>query len=105
MNILIKMEPSETETDPDIVLSLSNSVYKSYQETIENLSTGDQINFNAKIIALGDEFNINHLHALVIHKTGVFKALPDIIIRESGLPTSIPEGADTPPVNNLSLGD
>ena len=100
MNILIRMEPSETETDPDIVLSLSNSAYNSFKDIIDSLAPGDQIGFSGKIMALGDEFNMNHLHALTIQKTGGFKALPEIEIRESGLPTSIPSHADAPPVNN-----
>lgn len=97
LNILVKMEPSETETDPDIVLSFSNSVANSYKELIDSLKTGDEVHFNAKFMALGDELRVNHLHALSLQKTGKNKQLPDIIIDESGLPDTIPEHADTPP--------
>lgn len=92
------MEPSETVKEADIVLSLTNSVYNSFKETIDSLKTGDKINFSAKFISIGDEFQINHLHAHAIVKTGGYKALPDIEINEAGMPKSIPHDADVLPV-------
>jgi hypothetical protein len=97
MNIFIKMEPSETVKEADIVLSLTNSVYNSFKETIDSLRTGDKISFSAKFINIGDEFQINHLHAHAIVKTGGFKSLPEIVINETGMPKSIPHDADVLP--------
>lgn len=96
-NVLVKMEPSETELQPDIVLSLTGTVYQNYKDTIDSLVPGDQIYFDAKFINLGDEFNVNHLHAISIRKTGVNKSLPDVVVIESALPESIPDDADEPP--------
>jgi hypothetical protein len=93
MNLFIKMEPSETVKEADIVLSLTNSVYNDFKETIDSLKTGDHISFSAKFISLGDEFQVNHLHAHSIVKTGRFKSLPDIVITETGMPKSIPHDA------------
>lgn len=100
LNILVKMEPSETEIEPDLVLSLSGSGYSNLKDLIDSLRSGDQITFNAKFISLGDEFNVNHLHALSITKTGTYKALPEIMIIEDALPKTIPADADAPPPGN-----
>ena len=37
-------------------------------------------------MALGNEFKMHHLHALEITKTGKFKDLSEIVVRESALP-------------------
>jgi hypothetical protein len=35
---------------------------------------------------LGNEFKMHHFHAIDIEKTGQFKELSEIIVRESALP-------------------
>ena len=72
-------------------------MYQNYKDTIDSLVSGDQIYFDAKFINLGDEFNVNHLHAVSIRKTGVNKSIPDVVVIESALPDSIPEDADDVP--------
>jgi hypothetical protein len=42
--------------------------------------------YKAKIMNLGNEFKMHHLHALDIELTGRHKELNEIIIRESSLP-------------------
>lgn len=91
LNVLIKMEPSETEFEPDIVISFSGSVHEQFKETIDSLQNGDLVNFSASFVSIGDEFNTNHLHAKSIFKTGEKKSLPEIIIIDSKLPTSLPD--------------
>ena len=53
---------------------------------INSLRKGDEIVFKAKVMSLGNEFKMHHLHALDIRKTGEFKELSEIIVRESTLP-------------------
>lgn len=99
-NILVKMEPSESEVEPDIVLSMTSSVYEQHKQTVDSLYNGDQISFTAKLIAMGDEFHVNHLHCLSITKTGARKYLPEIVVLESALPKDIPENADELPTGS-----
>lgn len=100
-NILVKMDPSESEVEPDIVLTLSADTYEKHKEIIEILYTGDQITFTAKFIKLGDEYNVNHLHSVSISKTGKFKELPEITVIESSLPESVPDHADKRPTGSF----
>jgi hypothetical protein len=37
-------------------------------------------------MTLGNEFKMHHLHAIDVEKTGGFKELNQIIVRESALP-------------------
>jgi hypothetical protein len=50
------------------------------------LVKGDEIQFRAKIMTLGNEFKMHHLHGIDIEKTGGWKELNQIIVRESALP-------------------
>ena len=90
-NVLVKMEPSETEFEPDLAISFSESSYKEYKDIIDSLNSGDGINFSAIFISLGDEFNVNHLHAKSIGKNNNSKDIGKIEIIDSKLPDSIPE--------------
>ena len=38
------------------------------------------------MVSMGNEFEMHHLHAHEISKTGGFKKLDDIIVKESSLP-------------------
>lgn len=86
MNILVKMEPSESSIYADLVLSVSSEFLKKNKDMIENLRKGDGIDFEAKFMTLGNEFKIHHLHALDIKTNDDFKELSEIIVRESALP-------------------
>eukprot|EP00349_Pseudokeronopsis_sp_Brazil_P007388 CAMPEP_0202962660 /NCGR_PEP_ID=MMETSP1396-20130829/6761_1 /ASSEMBLY_ACC=CAM_ASM_000872 /TAXON_ID= /ORGANISM="Pseudokeronopsis sp., Strain Brazil" /LENGTH=182 /DNA_ID=CAMNT_0049683391 /DNA_START=435 /DNA_END=983 /DNA_ORIENTATION=+ len=86
MNILVKMDPSESSMYADLVLSISSEFLRENKEMINSLAKGDGLNFEGKFMTLGNEFKMHHLHALKITKNGQFKTLSDIIIRESALP-------------------
>jgi len=53
---------------------------------IQNMKRGDEISFRARIVSLGNEFKMHHLHGLGFETTGGHKELSDIIVRESTLP-------------------
>jgi len=80
------MEPSESAIFADLVLSVSTHAYQESKEFYDSLKKGDGIDFDATLVGLGNEFKMHHLHAKKIKKNGGFKALDDIIVRESALP-------------------
>lgn len=86
MNVLVKMSPTESSVYPDLVLSIPSNLLKDKNSVFSSLKKGEQIKFDAIIMTLGNEFKMHHLHALNIDKTGNFKELNDIIVRESALP-------------------
>jgi hypothetical protein len=86
LNVLIKMMPSESVLYPDLVLSISSQVLHEKKDLINSLKKGEEVRFRAKIVSLGNEFKMHHLHALDLVKTGGFKELSEIIVRESTLP-------------------
>jgi hypothetical protein len=61
MSILIKMNPSESETFADIVLSIPKNAYQKHKDTISSLKKGDHVNFKASILSMGNEFKLHHL--------------------------------------------
>ena len=61
MSILIKMNPSESETFADIVLSISRSTYSKNKQVIDSLKQGDHVNFKASMVSMGNEFKLHHL--------------------------------------------
>ena len=86
INVLVKMWPSESTLYPDLVLSISSDLLSKKQSLFNSLKKGDEISFRAVIMSLGNEFKMHHLHALDVSKTGQFKELSEIIVRESALP-------------------
>ena len=86
INILVKMMPSESVLYPDIVLSVSSQFLAEKEALIKSLERGDEIVFDAKIMTLGNEFKMHHLHLLSLEKTGTSIPLNDIVVRESTLP-------------------
>lgn len=56
------------------------------RELIKSLKKGDELRFEARVMSLGNEFKMHHLHAIGFEKTGGFKELSEIIVRESTLP-------------------
>ena len=96
LNILVKMEPSETERDPDIVIAFTKENYDKNIQFIESLQNGDQVNFNAKFINFGTENTPNLMLGLSIMKTGERKQLGDIKINEMNIPTTIPLDHEKP---------
>lgn len=50
------------------------------------MKRGDQIEFRARIVSMGNEFKMHHLHGLGFEITGGHKELSEIIVKESALP-------------------
>lgn len=86
INILIKMEPTESVLYPDLVLSVSSATLQKQREVLRGLQKGEELRFEARIVSMGNEFKMHHLHALSFEKTGRSTILSDIIVRESTLP-------------------
>ena len=68
--LLVKMEPSESPNYADLVLSVSTDMYNSDKAFYDGLAKGDGIDFEAKLVGLGNEFKIHHLHAKNINRNG-----------------------------------
>ena len=86
MNILIKMKPSESVLYPDLVLSVSSGLLRRKAEVFRSLQKGDEIAFDARVVSLGNEFKMHHLHLIDLEKTGDRTELSEIVVRESTLP-------------------
>ena len=86
LNVLVKMWPTESSVYPDLVLSVSTQLLNQKQAMFNSLTKGDEIQFKAKFVNLGNEFKMHHLHAVEIIATGNRKELSDIVVRESALP-------------------
>lgn len=80
------MKPSESVLYPDLVLSVSSRLLSTKGDIIRNLQKGDEIAFDARIMSLGNEFKMHHLHLLDFEKTGEHMELSEIVVRESTLP-------------------
>jgi hypothetical protein len=80
------MSPTESSVYPDLVLSVPSELLKRKKDVFDSLKKGEQIKFEARIMSLGNEFKMHHLHAINVEKTGNYKELNDIIVRESALP-------------------
>jgi len=85
-NILIKMSPSESSLYADLVLSISTTLMKQNEKMFASLKKGDELEFKAQFVSLGNEFKMHHLHTKQIKMTGGFKKIEEIIIKESSLP-------------------
>ena len=68
--VLVKMEPSESPMFADLVLSVSTEMYNKEKAFYDGLAKGDGIDFEAKLVGLGNEFKIHHLHAKHINRNG-----------------------------------
>lgn len=66
------MDPSESEISADLILTATE---KQTGIKLSELKKGDHINFKAKLIEVGTEHKLAHLHALSIEKTGASKKL------------------------------
>ena len=64
------MQPTESTLYPDLVLSVSSQFYRENSELIKGLEKGDEVQFRAKVMNLGSEFKMHHLHIEAMTKTG-----------------------------------
>ena len=72
VNLNIRMIPSETIKNQDLVLSLNYQKYNEYLKTLQMLYTGTPIQFKAIFESVGDEWKPHHLHLLDINITEDF---------------------------------
>jgi predicted RNA-binding Zn-ribbon protein involved in translation (DUF1610 family) len=62
VNVLLKLDPSESEVVPDLVLTVSHTLAKTYEAELSQLERGMQMGFNATLMGLGNELQIRHGH-------------------------------------------
>lgn len=86
LNILVKMEPSESTVFADLVLTVPSELYRAEKAFYDGLKKGAGIKFEAVVQGLGSEFKMHHLKATDVKETGNFKLLNDILVRDSALP-------------------
>lgn len=86
LNILVKMDPSESTVFADLVLTVNSALYSANKPMFDGLKKGAGINFTATVAGLGSEFKMHHLNAIEVAPSGTFKVLNDILVRESALP-------------------
>ncbi len=61
LNILVKMDPSESTIFPDLVLTVPSSLYKLQPDFYDNLKKGVGFNFEAVLMNMGNEFKMHHV--------------------------------------------
>jgi hypothetical protein len=83
LSILIKMQPSESEKFADLVLSISTAIYEKNKTFYNSLAKGDELDFKATVISMGNEFKMHHLHGVDTSKTGTHIEIGDVKIRET----------------------
>ena len=66
VNLNIRMIPSETIKQQDLILSLNRDNYDKYLKTLQLLKTGSPIQFEAIFEEIGDEWSPHHLHLVDI---------------------------------------
>ena len=90
MSILVKMDPSESETFSDILLTIDQGTYKNNKEVLDKLEKGDHLYFNARIEGLGTEYKLHHLKLLdypgSVKDTGHTKDLDHIEVHDTRVP-------------------
>lgn len=78
---MVKMNPSESEHYPDLLLSVSTEVDKKYKDVISLLQRGNGMNFEAEMVKFGTEFSIHHLHLVSIQQDpSTFMEISDISV-------------------------
>ena len=84
------MNPSESESFADIVLTMSDEAYKLNKATVDNLQKGDHLNFKARIRSMGNEFKLHHLRLVgetgSLIDTGKSEDYDHISVAETKLP-------------------
>jgi len=67
-HFIIKMEPSESEYYPDLILSIPYKIYKKLEKDLEGLVKGNKIKFTGVLTKIGDESHLHLLEALEVYK-------------------------------------
>lgn len=69
-NFLVKMDPSESEHYPDIILSIPNKIYKASEGELKGLVEGSRIQFKGVLKKIGDEAHLHLIEGIQVHKLG-----------------------------------
>ena len=72
VNINVRMIPSESIKNQDLVLSMSREKFLQYYKYISQMKTGTPIEFKAEFESIGDEWRPHHLHMISINLTDNF---------------------------------
>jgi len=75
VSILVKMDPSESEIMPDLLLTFDSELVEDFNKVFDQLDRGSKIGFNGTIKGLGSEINSRHLHAYSIIKLEGYKEI------------------------------
>ena len=87
LTVLVKMEPSESQLLPDLVLSVSTNAYLADKDIYDSLRRGDGFDFEAILVAQGNDHKMHELSARKIARNGLYRNYSDIVVRESALPS------------------
>ncbi|TNV76792.1 hypothetical protein FGO68_gene5664 [Halteria grandinella] len=83
LNLFVKMSPTESYLYPDLMLSVSSQMLNNDRDLLL-LNKGDEIRFKARILGMGDEVRMHHLHLVELAGTGEHKELGvELILRDS----------------------
>eukprot|EP00826_Nyctotherus_ovalis_P065078 TRINITY_DN9557_c0_g2_i6.p1 TRINITY_DN9557_c0_g2~~TRINITY_DN9557_c0_g2_i6.p1 ORF type:complete len:202 (-),score=67.21 TRINITY_DN9557_c0_g2_i6:108-713(-) len=69
-NFLVKMQPTESEHYPDIILSIPNKIYKANENELKGLVEGSKIWFKGVLKKIGDEAHLHLIEAIQVQKVG-----------------------------------
>ena len=83
VGVLVKMQPTESEFFPDLILALDTEKADQYSELIGNLNRGTEIIFNATIISVGNDIKTRHFHIVDLIKGEGFMDVP-LHVHEQG---------------------
>jgi hypothetical protein len=76
IGLLIKMQPSESDLYPDIILALDTEKANEFGDLIGTFNRGTEIIFNATIMTVGSEMKTRHFHIVEMTKGEGFMDLP-----------------------------
>lgn len=64
LNILVKMDPSESTIFADLVLTVPAPIYSQSKSMFDSLRKGTGISFEGTMLNMGNEFKMHHVRAL-----------------------------------------
>ncbi|CAD8056816.1 unnamed protein product [Paramecium primaurelia] len=83
VNILVKMDPAESEFHPDLLLTADSEIAAELSSEIEKLERGSEFSFTAIIKSIGDFQNIRHFHLLNLTKLEGYIEIPPHLHQQS----------------------
>lgn len=73
--LVMEMEGDDREFKhrPSLMVTLSGFYFHKYNVMLENINRGDELRFNATIMAMGNEHYTHHLHGFYLEEMGGHK--------------------------------